>query len=134
MKLKNLNFEQWQKNHTPDHNDKWCRELYPFSVFKNINFDNDLIDKEQQIDFSGISYFVTITKIELQENGRFRTTFDIATFPKSKTQEWKQRKWNTTFQIVYTPNNEFITIFSKKEDPSKDYVVRFMKGNFQKIN
>ena len=81
-----------------------------------------------------MDYYVTIKKIELQENGRYRTTFNIITFPRSKTQEWKNRKWNTTFQIIYNKEFEFITIFSKNEDPSKDYVVRFMKGNFQRIN
>lgn len=134
MKLKNLNFDQWLKNHSPDHNDIWCRELYPFNVFNHIEFDISFINKEQKLDFNGISYYVTVTKIELQDNGRFRTSFDISTFPTSKTQEWKQRKWNTTFQIVYNQNFEFITIFAKKDDPSKDYVVRFMKGNFEKIN
>lgn len=134
MKLKNLNFDQWLKNHSPDHNDKWCRELYPFNVFRLINFDNALINKEQKIDFNSFSYYVTLTKIELQDNGRYRTSFDISTFPKSKTQEWKQRKWNTTFQVVYSQSFDFITVFAKKEDPSKDYVVRFMKGNFEKIN
>ncbi len=134
MKLKNLTFEQWLKNHSTDHEDKWCRELYPFHVFSRIQFDQNQLNKEQSIGFYTITFYVTLTKIELQENGRCRTTFDIATFPRTKTQEWKQRKWNTTFQIVYTTEYEFITIFAKKEDPSKDYVVRFMKGNFQKIN
>jgi hypothetical protein len=134
MKLKNLNFDQWLKNHSLDHSDKWCRELYPFNVFSLISFEESLINKEQILDFNSILYYVTLTKIELQDNGRYRTWFDISTFPKSKTQEWKQRKWNTTFQIVYSQKLEFITIFTKKEDPSKDYVVRFMKGNFEKIN
>lgn len=134
MKLKNLNFNQWLKNHPQDHNDKWFRELYPFTVFRNINFDNSFINKEQRIDFNTISYFVIITRIELQNNERNRTTFVISTFPKSKSQEWKQRNWNTTFQIVYSLQFDFITIFAKREDPSKDYIVRFMKGNFEKIN
>ena len=134
MKLKNLDFNQWLQNHPPDHNDKWCRELYPFSVFKRIEFEHSYLNIEQKLDFNGITYYVILTKIELQDNGRYRTSFDISTFPKSKTQEWKQRKWNTTFQIVYSQEFEFITIFAKKEDPSKDYVVRFMKGNFEKIN
>lgn len=134
MKLKNLNFDQWLKNHSPDHNDKWCRELYPFNVFKLIEFDKIFINIEQKLDFNGILYYVTLRKIEFQDNGRYRASFDISTFPKSKTQEWKQRRWNTTFQIVYSQEFEFITVFAKKEDPSKDYVVRFMKGNFEKIN
>lgn len=134
MKLTNLTFDHWLKNHSTDHNDKWCRELYPFAVFRHIHFEQKQIGQEQKIEFYGILYYVTLIKIELQENGRYRTTFEISTFPKTKIQEWKQRKWNTTFQIVYTAQFEFITIFAKKEDPSKDYIVRFMKGSFQKIN
>jgi hypothetical protein len=134
MKLKNVNFEQWLKNHSPDHNDKWCRELYPFNIFRLIHFDDTLINKEQKIYLNSILYYVTITKIELQDNGRYRTSFDLSTYPNSKKQEWKQRKWNTNFQIVYSQKLEFITVFTKKEDPSKDYVIRFMKGNFEKIN
>ena len=134
MKIKNLNFDQWLKNHSLDHNDKWCRELYPFNVFKLINFDDSLINKVQKLDFNSISYHVTLTKIELQDNERFRTSFKISTFAKSKKQEWRQRKWNTTFQIIYSNKFDFITVFTKKEDPSKDYVVRFMRGNFARIN
>lgn len=134
MKLKNLNFDQWLKNHSIDHNDKWCRELYPFNIFRLIEFDNSFIDKEQKFDLNGILYYVTLKKIEIQDIERYRASFDISTFPKTKTQEWKQRKWNTTFQIVYSLEFDFITVFAKKEDPSKDYVVRFMKGNFEKIN
>ena len=74
MKLKNLNFDQWLKNHSPNHNDKWYRELYPFNVFKLINVEDSLINKEQKLDFTSISYFITLTKIELQDNGRYRTS------------------------------------------------------------
>src|SRR5690606_8811833 len=35
--------------------------------------------------------------------------------------------------IVYSQNFEFITVFTKNEDPSKDYIKRFYKGNFQKL-
>jgi hypothetical protein len=134
MKLKNLSFDQWLKNHANDHNDKWCRELYPFVVFKQIEFGQSYINIEQKIDFNGITYCVIITKIELQENERYRASFDISTSPNSKKQEWEQRNWNTTFQIVYSQEFEFITIFTKKDDPSKEYVIKFMKGNFDKIN
>ena len=134
MKLKNVSFEQWQRNHPPDHDDRWCRELYPFHVFSKIDFDDLKIGEEQCIEFNGINYYAQISKIELQDNDRFRTTFNIATFPKSKTQEWNNRKWNNSFQIVYTQDYDFITVFSKKEDPSREFVVRFMKGNFQRIS
>ena len=49
MKLKNITFEQWIRNHSLSHDDKWCRELYPFNVFSEIEFDNDQNEKKQLI-------------------------------------------------------------------------------------
>lgn len=134
MTLQNLDFRTWCKNHESDHDSKWCRELYPYNVFRQINFAADKINIQQKIEFNRVYYFATIKKIELQENKRYRTTFDLSTIPASKSQTWKKRTWNASFQIVYSADNKFITIFTKKEDPSKDYVTRFMKGNFVKIN
>jgi hypothetical protein len=134
MTLQDLDFGTWCKNHEDEHESKWCRELYPYNVFRQINFTPDKINIEQKIEFNRVDYFATIKKIELQENGRYRTTFELSTIPASKAQAWKKRTWNASFQIVYTAENKFITVFTKKEDPSKDYVTRFMKGNFEKIN
>ena len=86
MKLQNVSFEQWEVNHSADHDDKWCRELYPFHVFKRIEFCQDRIHVEQKIEFNNIVYYVSIKKIELQENGRYRTTIEMTTYPKSATQ------------------------------------------------
>ena len=133
MKIRNVTFKTWLKNHDTNHKDKWFRELYPFNVIRNIDFNEEKIDKEQVINFNRIKYFVTITNIELQENKRYRTTFEISTQPQSKNQEWKNRNWDNIFQIVYTQDYDFITIFTKKEDPSKDLVEKFMKGRFEKI-
>lgn len=134
MTLQDLNFGTWCKNHEDDHDSKWCRELYPYNVFRQINFSPDKINIEQKIEFNRVDYYATIKKIELQVNNRYRTTFELSTIPASKSQSWKKRTWNDLFQIVYSVDHKFITVFTKKEDPSKDYVIRFMKGNFQKIN
>src|SRR4051812_22493315 len=101
MRIQNLTFETWKRNHLPDHNDIWCRELYPFLVFRQIDFGESQLNLEQRIELNRVNYYVTIRRIEFQDNKRYRTTFDFSTVPASKTQEWKQRKWNTTFQIVY---------------------------------
>lgn len=134
MKLQDLDFPTWCKNHPEDHDSKWCRELYPYNVFRHIDFSDTKLNVEQKIEFNRVDYYVTLTKIELQENGRHRTTFKLYTKPASKNQAWKKRTWDTKFQIVYTPDGHFITVFTKKEDPSKDLVVRFMKGSFEKIS
>lgn len=133
MNLKYCNFETWSSNHSPEHKDRLYRELYPYNVFSRIDFTEKLIDNEQKVEFNYASYFVELQKIELQENDRYRTTFKLSTSPKSKTQGWKKRSWDERFQIVYTKNFDFITVFTKSEDSSKDYIKRFYKDNFQKI-
>ena len=134
MKLRDLDFLTWCKNHPEDHDSKLCRELYPYNVFSHIDFSYTKLNIEQKIEFNQVKYYVTISNIELQENGRYRTTFDLSTKTPSKNQAWKKRKWNSTFQIVYTVDGHFITVFTKKEDPSKEFVAKFMKGNFEKIS
>lgn len=133
MYLKNLNFTQWCKNHLSDHKDKWYRELYPFHIFQKTKFHTKYTGVEQKIILNGISYFINIKNIRLQDNGKYISTFSVTTYPHSKAQEWKKRKWNTLFQIVYSNNYDFITVFTKNDDPSKDLINRFMKGNFLKI-
>lgn len=134
MQIKNLTYEQWEINHISSHEDKWCRELYPFHVFSKIDFDIEKINVEQRIRFNQITYYISIKKIELQANERYKSTFDLSTIPNTNYQAWKYRTWNSTFQIVYSESFDFITVFTKKIDPSKEFVVRFMKGNFLKIN
>ncbi len=131
--IKNVSFEKWKINHPPDHDAKLYRELYPFHVFERIDFDELIIGREQKIEFNRIYYNVTINNIELQERGTYNTTFEMSTTPQSKTQSWKNRGWNLQFQIIYTKDDQFVTIFTKKDDPSKDYVKKFMNGNFQKL-
>ena len=133
MKLINVSFEQWLKNHPPDHNDKWFRELYPFHVFENSDFSEQYIGKIQEINWNMVEYHVMISKIETLDTGRFRTTLEVTTFAKSKTKEWRNRTWNTTFQIIYSNDYHFITVFTKKKDPSKDIVYEFMSGQFQTL-
>lgn len=133
MKIHNVTFDTWLKNHDSNHKDKWYRELYPFNVIQNIDFSDEKLEKEQVVYFNRIKYYIIIKNIELQDNDRYRTTFEISTQPQSKDQQWKNRKWDNIFQIVYSQDYEFITVFTKKEDPSKDIVEKFMKGNFEKI-
>lgn len=133
MKIHNVTFETWEKNHDHSHKDKWFRELYPFNVIQKIDFSEEKIDIVQTIDFSRVKYYITIKKIEFQENERYKSTFEISTKAQSKNQEWKNRKWNNAFQIIYSQEYEFITIFTKKEDPSKKIVEHFMEGKFDKI-
>jgi hypothetical protein len=133
MIIQNCNFERWAENHSDKHKDRIFRELYPYAIFSKINFSEENLGIEQKIEFNGIEYYSIIKKIELQKNNKYRTLFILSAKPKSNTQSWKNRIWDERFQIVYSQNFEFITVFTKNEDPSKDYIKRFYKGNFQKL-
>lgn len=133
MRVKNLNFQTWCKNHDDIHDAKWCREVYPWAVFYEMDFDKQCIGINQEIYLNGLLYNVKIISFELQENGRIKSTFELNTSPKSVRKKWEERTWNNVFQIVFSQDGDFITVFTKKEDPSKDLVSKFMKGNFIKI-
>ncbi len=135
MKISCVNFETWCKNHDEHHKDKWYRELYPFHVFREIDFSKAYINLEQSIVFNTVIYYAILQNIEWQENrNTFKATFSLRTFPASKRQNWIKVTWNTIFQIIYTQEQKFVTAFTKKDDPSKIYVEQFMQGNFNKIN
>ena len=133
MNIRNCNFERWTENHSSEHKDRIFRELYPYAIFSKINFSKNKLGVEQKIQFNGNEYYSIIQKIDQQENNRYRTTFKLTSKPKSNTQSWKNRNWDDRFQIVYSKNFDFITVFTKNEEPSKDYIIRFFKGNFQKL-
>tara|TARA_B100000700_G_C14333492_1_gene529312 strand:- start:136 stop:399 length:264 start_codon:yes stop_codon:yes gene_type:complete len=87
MKLINCDFDTWVKNHSPEHQDRMYRELYPYKVFQKIDFSDNKLNTEQKIEFNSIKYFAEIQKIELQENNKYRTLFELGTTPTSNTQK-----------------------------------------------
>lgn len=133
MKLKNCTYSQWKQNHEETHKDKIFRALYPYTIFQQISFDEKLVGQVQKFEFQFSYYEAILNKIELQENGRYRTTLSIKTQHLTKSTKWKKRAWNEKFQIVYEKDYKFITAFTKNEDTSKDYLKRFFKGKFSKI-
>ncbi|MGI4872985.1 MAG: hypothetical protein ACRYFX_17630 [Janthinobacterium lividum] len=124
-----MNFQTWCKQHPVEHNDTWYRELYPYNVFERIDFAHNLIGIQQEIEFNRTSYSAKISGIDLQENGRYKATFELSTNDKT----WKKHSWNTIFHIIYSDSYWFVTVFAKN-DTLKDYVSRFKRGSFQKIS
>ena len=133
MRLRNCNFSTWRSNHDDDHKDKIYRSLYPYSIFRQIDFDLSFINIEQEIDLSYSLVVVKITKFELQENQRYRVTFSLKTEHKNFYTKWKFRTWEEKFQIVFSQDYDFVTAFTKNEDSSKKYLKNFFDGKFDKI-
>lgn len=133
MKLNNCTYNRWKQNHVDEHKDKFFRALYPYTVFQQIYFDDILINKVQKFQFEFTHYEAVINRVELQGNGRFRTTFTLSTEHKNDLAKWRRRTWNEKFQIIYDQDYEFITVFTKNEDTSKEYLKAFFACNFSKI-
>ncbi|MDA9872616.1 hypothetical protein N9C25_00165 [Saprospiraceae bacterium] len=134
MKLQDCNFKTWIDNHDSDHSDISFRSLYPYNTFEQILFDKSLINEIQVINYAESDYKVILEKIELQENKRFRATFELQTNHEKNETKWSKRSWNERFQIVYTLKGKFITAFTKNEDSSKTFIKKFYKGNFERIS
>jgi hypothetical protein len=133
MRLINCNYETWKSNHDEKHKDKIYRSLYPYTIFKQIDFDETKINTNQEIHVSYSKYLVNILQIELQGNSRYKATFFLKTEHNNFFTKWKYRTWEEKFQIIYTQNYEFVTVFTKNEDSSKRYLTSFFNGNFEKI-
>ena len=131
--LENCNYISWKANHLQTHKDKIFRELYPFSVLRRIDFSVSQIGKRQDVFVNGCTYSVEIQKNELQENGRWRSTFILTTNIEREEIRWIERSWNERLQIVYSKDLQFITVFTKKEDQYKRLVKAFFSKRFDRI-
>ena len=133
MRIANVNFETWCRNHDDDHEVKWCRELYPWSVFANLRYGDSQIGIVQEIEARGIVYRATISEIFEGENGRLNYLILLKTSAQSKKSAWGNRSWDDLFHLVATQDGQFITLFTEKRDPSKSLLGAFLGSDFPRI-
>jgi hypothetical protein len=131
MRIKGINFETWLKGHEQDHESRWCRELYPWSVFDALDYDRGHIGKDQIIDINDTRYVCRLLDVVLGKFDRPVYHIDLRTEPASDDARWKERQWAEEFWLVTTPDDHFITLFTKEEDPSKLLLKAFLNGNFK---
>ena len=70
MRITNVNFETWCKNHSRDHDAKWCRILYPWEVFSLIDYDKHNIGITQLIRSNRLEYTALISRAYIGKNGK----------------------------------------------------------------
>ena len=133
MKISSINFETWCKNHTKDHEAKWCRELYPWETFQRLDYDPSMLNIPQEIVIANLQYSATIQERRIAENGRINYLIRLYNTPSSKTQQWTQRSWVDVFHLVTDPSGYFITLFTKKQDPSKLLLRKFLNSKLADI-
>src|SRR6266567_4825657 len=124
----NVTFGRWCQNHAETHKARWCRELYPWRVFETLDYRDNLLGTKQIVFFDGADYEAVLRERTRQPNGRIRYTVDLSTQPRSRTWSWTIRVWKTTFVLIATPQDDFITLYTKNQDPSLKLVADFMAG------
>ena len=130
MNSSTITFLAWSKNHPPDHYAKWCRELYPWELFRQLDYDQLPIDVPQVLSVGGGQYVATLKHRTVTGDDRHHYSVHIHSVHSGKRQEWNQRSWDDSFHLVASPSGEFITLFTKKKDPSKVVFEKFVKSKF----
>jgi hypothetical protein len=133
MILVNATYEQWKLNHQENHPAKWYRKFYPFKLFGRLDFAPGKVGVRQQQRFGRCQYIAEVESIELQPNGRYKAVVRVLTEPAVQAGKWDFRSWDCRFEVIYSSEGRFITVFASKLDPTKDLVTRFMKGTFDRI-
>ena len=131
MKLTNLNFKTWLAS--PSHKSKfneerWLRELYPWPVLAEVEFDSENIDIPQKITYDDVEHFVTLHSIRLQNRGTYRCRLEVD----SEGFGWHARSWSDRFDVCYSPEGDFVTLFHvKNKEPLEKIAKAFFQGRFE---
>ncbi len=133
MEVSSIDFNTWCKNHAQDHDAKWCRELYPWEVFQRIDYDHSTLNTQQTIVVANEACTATIEKCYVAENERLNYLIRLSSIQSSKRQQWNQRAWNDLFHLVADPSGYFITLYTKKRDPSKVLLRKFLSSRLADI-
>ena len=134
MQVKNVSFDVWLENHDKDHKDKWLRQLYPWKLFNLIDYSEGSIGQYQKIAFENVDYFVTLKSRFIGKNERFNYLFEVKPDRTKRYNEWENRIWDNEFVLVATQELDFVTVFSKREDPTNQMIKYFKNRNFKKLS
>jgi len=128
MRLRSVSFATWCANHEDSHQAKWCRELYPWDVLEQVDFDQSLLGIPQQIVAPPERFVVTLKERHAGAAGRINWLLHILSPPAGEKKRWSHRSWDNVLQLVASSDGHFITVFAKAKDPSKIILERFFAG------
>jgi len=135
MQVISINFETWLQNHNKKKDEvKWFREVYPWGVFQKLSYNTSEIGISQSIKTSEGIYAATVLRRE-PGNTKERVVYIIHLLsdPKSKNEEWQQRKWDHVFWLITEKNGRFVTLYAKGTDPSETLVKHFFNSRFSEV-
>jgi hypothetical protein len=133
MRIHSVSFETWLANHPPDHGARWCRELYPWGAFEKLDYAPAARNVIQPVAVGTERFLATVTDSFLGANGRWNFMIQLKSDARTVSEQWQHRQWNDVFQLVAAPDGTFVTLFTKKTDPSKELLRRFMAGGLERV-
>lgn len=133
MKASTISFDVWCRNHSHDHNAKWCRELYPWEIFQHIDYNKVASEAPQSFALGRTRYHAWVERRTVREDGRTDYFVRVRSLFSSKRQQWEERAWNDLFHLVASSSGDFITVFTHKKDPTKVLLKKFLRGHLADI-
>jgi len=132
MKIRSVSFASWCANHADDHAAASFRELYPWEVFGQLDYSSDVTNVAQYVQQGAESFVATVRDEFTGKNGRPNFLVHLKSTAAGRSR-WEHRHWDDLFQLVATESGDFITLFTKKDDPSKVALRRFMGGSLASL-
>lgn len=130
MRLRNLNFARWFATHRgKPEKERWLRELYPWPVFAQVDVGVEGLLVPQVIVDDGIEYRCTLLKSELQPRGTLRHRIQL----ESDGLGWHGRAWEDEFDLIGTPEGEFVTLFSRGTEELERIAQAFFKKRWRDL-
>ena len=112
MKLRNVNFDTWLRSHSnKEPKERWLRELYPWPVFAQVEYDEAFRDRPQRISHDGVDYDVTLKSVHWQQRGTYQYRLRV----ESDGLGWHSRAFADDFALCASPDGAFRNSVPYKE-------------------
>jgi hypothetical protein len=133
MKLQGVSFANWLRSHShKDVSEKWLRELYPWPVLAQVEYDPKLVEIPQAIGYDGAQFDVTLKSIKYQPNHR---TNRYRLLVESNGLGWHSRSYADEFDVCGTPDGLFVTLFhARREEPLEKIARAFFSKRWTDID
>ena len=126
MKLRNVTFANWLASHaSKDAEERWLRELYPWPVLAQVEYDQSHVGITQAITHDEVEYTATLLSVRWQPA---RSTFRYRVRVDSEGLGWHARSFADDYDVCAAPNGTFVTLFHAKSEEPLEKIARAFFG------
>ena len=126
MKLRNVTFANWLGSHgSKDAEERWLRELYPWPVLAQVEYDESHVGIAQAITHDEVEYTATLLSVRWQPA---RGTFRYRVRVDSEGLGWHARSFADDYDVCAAPDGTFVTLFHAKSEEPLEKIARAFFG------